>query len=153
MTRLRAALLLLCLLTFVLIVIVTLTQVQTVAGNPFQAYDQWLPGQPMPKGEAEGCTLTKRPYPTGLYIFCHPDGGAFSSISLYGDYRLVTGLYFFPRSMRGGDLMLWFGEPQQVKRMGQTWAFYWRTISAYTRRGTSRYEAKVIMVWRKGNNE
>lgn len=132
-------------------VTVALAQRRPVNRNPFDDYAEWMPGQVMPK-EADTCAMYARPYPGGLYVACHFDEGAFSTISLAGDYAQITGVYFFPRSMAAGDLLLWLGEPEQTRRMGKSWIFNWATVRAYTRRGVNRYEARVQMVWfTKGN--
>lgn len=146
MSKLRALLFLM--LMGLIAAVVMLAQRQPVNRNPFVDYSAWMPGRTLPK-EADTCAMYARPYPAGLYVACHFEGGPFSTISLAGDYTEITGVYFFPRSMMAGDLVTWFGEPVQTKRMGRSWMFYWATVRAYTRRGVNRYEARVQMVWFK----
>lgn len=146
MSKLRA--LLMVMLAGLIAAVVMLAQRQPVKRNPFDAYADWMPGRALPK-EVDTCAMYGRPYPAGLYVACHFDEGAFSTVSLAGDYTQITGVYFFPRSMTAGDLVLWYGEPVQTRRMGRSWMFYWATVRAYTRRGLNRYEARVQMVWFK----
>lgn len=114
--------------------------------NPFSEYSRYMPGQKLP--DLKGCDVWDE-YPQGMvYAWCYLNGGAFRAIGIRGTWDGIQGTYFYPRDLRMGEMVGWYGEAsktRKLKRWGQ-WTFDWGNMTAFARDGRGRFEAHVFLV-------
>lgn len=118
---------------------------QPAPPNPFAEYAAYLPGQPLP--DLRGCEVQDEYPHDRVYAWCYlPDSSAFRAIGLRGTWALVEGTYFYPRDMRMGEMVGWFGDYTKAKGRRGQWTMDWNRMTAYGRKGRSRFMATVFLV-------
>lgn len=114
--------------------------------NPFNEYSRFMPGQKLP--DLKQCDVWDEYPQNTVYAWCYFDGGAFRAIGLRGTWEVVQGVYFYPRDMRMGEMVDWFGEASKMRKLKrwQQWTMDWGNMTAFGRNGRARYEATVFLV-------